>query len=928
MCQFKCKIDLFISILSVKGLFCLLLICFNTSLSAQEKDSIVLASTPSDSVSILKDSIDLTGMASDSISLVSDSIPTDPRSNPNVKYSKDGIEAQIDYSARDSIVYDLNNKKIYLYGDAKVNYTTLSMEASYIIFDMENSEVYAEYTLDSLNKKQGVPNFKDKSQEFDAEKMRFNFKSGKGVIYDVTSKYNDLYILGAKAKFVTGSKTDSLVTDDHVFSSDALFTTCNHPEPHYGIRSKKQKVIPNKLVVVGPSNLEIMGVPTPLWLPFGFFPISDKRRAGLIFPRDYEYSPVWGFGLQGIGYYTPLGDKMDLTVTGDLYFKGTYGIHVTSNYKSIYKHNGSIGLHWSDRIVETRGVNSSTQSFSVRWSHTQDRRAHPTRSFTASVNLQTNNYQSLNQNDANSVLQNSLSSNVSYRKTFPDKPFSLSASANHSQNTSTSAVKIVLPTVDFTTETLLPFKRKDRIGKERWYEKISTRYKAQFKNQISATDSTIFTTEALKDAQFGLSQSASANTSLKLLKFLSVNPNVSYDEVWYMKSLEKTFVENIVIDTTITFSSDSTATNIITEVVSVGDIVDLSNFGFQRFGDFSAGFSVNTQIFGTHLSNEGWLRGLRHVMKPSLSFNYRPKNDLVAREQVKTLTYTDIDGEEVSTSYSIFEDGIFGQPNERGTQANICYELYNIFEGKYFTKKDSTEHKFKIFDNVNFGGRYNMAADSLQFSAISMNATTRLFKGISTLNISASWDPYALDEDGTRIDKFQFDQTGDILRFQGGTARLSTTLSAKQIKDFINRDKKNITDSREDEPPRNIGAYGSLGDLLSGFNLSHQYVLRWEVNNETDTIIVSSHTVNIRGSMQLTDQWNVRVGNIGYDFKNSSLTYPDLTFSRKLHCWEMGLSWQAQRGTYSFYLRVNPSSTLNFIKVPWEKRNVDGFINF
>ncbi len=911
MCQNISKILLFNPRLTLNGLFCLLFVFLLSNVNAQEKDS-----------------ISLSGITSDSISFSNDTIPTNTRDGANVKYSKDAIESQIDYSARDSIVYDLNNKKIYLYGDAKVNYTTLNMEASFIIFDMENSEVYAEYTLDSLNQKEGVPHFKDKDQEFDAEKMRYNFKTGKGVIYDVSSKYNDLYILGAKAKFVTGSKKDSLVSEDHVFSSDALFTTCNHPNPHYGIRSKKQKVIPNKLVVVGPSNLEIMGVPTPLSLPFGFFPISDKRRAGLIFPRDYEYSPVWGFGLQGIGYYTPLSDKMDLTVTGDIYFKGTYGFHVTSNYKSIYKHNGNIGLHWSDRVAETRGVKSNTQSFSIRWSHTQDRRAHPTRSFTASVNLQTNNYQSLNQNDANSVLQNSLSSNVSYRKSFTDKPFSLSASANHSQNTSTNAVKVVLPTIDFTTETLLPFKRKEKIGKERWYEKISMRYKAQFKNQITATDSTIFSSEALEDAQFGLSQNASANTSLKLLKYLSVNPSVTYKEVWYLKSLEKRFEENLQLDSTYLYSSDSTTSSLKVDTLSYGDIVDLNNFGYERFGDFSAGFSINTQVYGTFQSKKGWLRGLRHVMKPSLSFNYKPKNDLVAKEQVKTLTYTDIDGDEVETSYSIFEEGIFGRPSDRGTQASIGYGLNNIFEGKYFTKKDSSEHKFKIFDNVNFSGNYNMAADSMNFSAISMSATTRLFKGISTLNLNASWDPYGLDSEGRQVNDFHFDLTGKLLRFQGGTARLSTTLSARQIEEFVNRDKKDTSAGRAEPAPKNIGEYGSLGELLSGFSLSHQYVLRWEVDNVTDTIVVSSHTVNIRGSMQLTDQWQVRVGNIGYDFKNARLTYPDLTFSRKLHCWEMGLSWQAQRGTYSFYLRVNPSSTLNFIKIPWEKRNVDGFRNF
>ena len=875
---------------------------------------------------------DSTQISADTSLVLSDSIPLFSQPDPNVDISDDALDDQVDYSARDSIVYDLDGKKIFLYGAAQVKYTSLDIKADYIIFDWENNEVYADYSLDSLNQKTGVPEFKDGDQQFSAEKMRYNFKSGKGVIYDVKSTYNDLFILGSKAKFVAGQNSDTTNINDQVFSSDALFTSCDHPEPHYGIRSRKQKVIPNKLVIVGPSNLEIMGVPTPLWLPFGFFPISEKRRAGLVFPSDYEYSPQWGFGLREIGYYTPLGDKLDFTLTGDIYFKGTYGLHLSSNYRNIYKYSGGLRLNWSDRRSETRGIPESVKSFSINWSHNQDPRAHPSRTFSASVNIQTNNYQSLNRNDAESVLQNILSSNISYRKTFEGKPFSLSANANHSQNTRTREVKITLPNVDFVTQTLLPFKRKKRVGPEQWYEKVSMNYKASLRNQYTATDSTLFTNQTLEDAQLGMNQTVSASTSFKLLKYLSLNPSVNYREVWYLKTIDKQFDFSPVIDTINTFNSDSTEMLTTFDTTSLGNVIDLNQFGYQRWGNFNSGFSINTQIFGTYLKNKGFIRGLRHVMKPAISFNYSPASNFVESERIKTLEYENLDGEIETITYSIFENGIFGAPTQQETQANIGYSLNNIFDGKYFSKKDSTVQKFKFFDNLNFTGAYNMAADSLQWSTISMNGTTRLFKGVSTLNINARWDPYAINDEGERINQFQFRRKGQLLRYLGGQARLSTNLSFKQIRDLSRglgkEEGGRNPETKEEETPKKVSDYGSIIDLLEGFSLSHQFVLDWNVSNDTDSIFVRTHTINIRGNMNITDQWSVRVGNIGYDLKNKRLTYPDLSFSRRLHCWEMGLSWQAQRGTYSFYLRVNPSSTLNFIKIPWDKRDVDGFIGF
>ena len=324
----------------------------NGFITAQALDSLDLPDLTNDSISISVDTISVDSLAIDGLSSSQDSTKqSNPRAQnipDGVVISNDAIPAEIGYDARDSIVYDIQDKKIYLYGAASVVYEDLDLKAGYIIVDWEKNEVFAEHTLDSLQKPNEIPAFKNADQNFDAMSMRYNFKSQKGIIYDAKSQYNDLYILGSRAKFLASDK-DSTIQEDHIYSSDALFTTCDHPEPHYGIRSKKQKVIPDKVVVVGPSNLELMGIPTPLVLPFGFFPISDTRTAGLIFPQDYTFSPTWGFGLENIGYYTPINENLDASLTGDIYFNGTYGLHLTTNYKKIYKYTGSLNLNWSER---------------------------------------------------------------------------------------------------------------------------------------------------------------------------------------------------------------------------------------------------------------------------------------------------------------------------------------------------------------------------------------------------------------------------------------------------------------------------------------------------------------------------------------------------------------------------------------------------
>ena len=905
------------STLRISSLICLLFCGW--SMVAQVKDSLPQVVSSLDTLGIDVDSLSLS--ISDSIPLISDSLKNTSLSNipEGVVISSDAIAAEIEYDARDSIVYDILDKKIYLYGEASVVYEDLDLKAGYIIVDWDKNEVFAEHTLDSIQKPAEIPAFKNADQEFDAMSMRYNFKSKKGIIYDAKSQYNDLYILGSRAKFLAAGVDDG--EEDHIYSSNALFTTCDHPEPHYGIRSKKQKVIPNKVVVVGPSNVELMGIPTPLVLPFGFFPISESRRAGLIFPQDFTFSEAWGFGLENIGYYTPINEHLDVSFTGDIYFNGTYGLHLNSNYKKIYKYSGRLSLNWSERKREIRAVPEIEKSFSIQWSHTQDQRAHPTRSLSGSVNIQTNGYQSLNNNDATSVLQNSLSSNINFSKSFSGKPYRFTATAGHSQNTRSNQVTVNLPTAEFKTQNIFPFKRRNRKGKEQWYEKISATYSAKFRNQVTATDTTIFTQETLDNLEFGIEQRISSATSFKLFKYLNVSPNVQYREVWQPYSLDKLYSSSDSITMDTIFNLDSTDFTINVDTTFMENFEDIENFGFNRWNNYSGGVSINTQIFGIWQKEKGWLRGIRHLMKPSVSFSYSPDNLKEERGYFKTLDYEDEFGEAQQVKYGTYEGGIFGSPSQSGTQANISYGLNNIFEAKVLSKKDSTEQKIKIFDNLRFGGSYNIAADSMQWSPLSMNGTTRFLKGLTTLNIAASWNPYVLEEEtGKVINKFHFEETGKILRFVGGRANISTTFSIKKIKDLIKGESSESNTSKTE-------TYGSLTEVFEGFNFRHQFNLNLNVIDSRDTLVVGTHTLSTSGSIQLTNKWNVRVGNVGYDFTTRKLTYPDLSFSRNLHCWETGLSWQPFRGTYSFYLRVNPSSTLNFLKIPYDKRNVDGFRN-
>jgi len=454
--------------------------------------------------------------------------------------SADSIQAEVDYEATDSMIFDVQNNKLFLYGQAKVTYTSVNLEADFIELDWNTNIVRATGLPNSAGVIQGLPQFKDGEQEFTAGEMKYNFSTQKGIVTNVSTTQAGLYVRGERAKFFTAN--DSL-KNDIVCNSGSILTSCDHHDPHFGIRSNKIKVIANKIAVIGPSNLEVMGVPTPLWLPFGFFPVTPDKQTGLIFPSSFDYRPDYGFGLNRVGWYFPINDNINLQLTGDVYFKGTYRLRAESSYAKRYNYRGSFRLEYANLNDENAFAERQRRtSWIINLRHQQDSKAHPSRSLGGSINITTNNAYSDNYNDPASVLNQSYSSNFSYSESFPNQPFNLSLALNHSQNTRTGDVTLLLPKFDFKTNTLYPFQLKSTAAaQDKWFEKFSIRYTGQAQNSIKTTDSLLFDKSTWQNLNYGAKHNVNLSSDYKILKNFNFSPSANYEEIWYFKSLNRTF---------------------------------------------------------------------------------------------------------------------------------------------------------------------------------------------------------------------------------------------------------------------------------------------------------------------------------------------------------------------------------------------------
>ncbi|MDB4655862.1 putative LPS assembly protein LptD [Flavobacteriales bacterium] len=797
--------------------------------------------------------------------------------NLNPKKKGTPLEAEIKYTARDSIRFSVESKKVYLYGEAQINYQDIELKAAYIEIDQETKEVYAEGFIDSTGKKIGMPEFKSGEQQFKAKRMRYNFETEKGKILDVVTQEGEGNLRGEKVK-----KTE----EGYYYIEDGGYTTCDADEPHYLIKAKKLKVMPNDKIVSGPAFLMFEGVYTPLVVPFGWFPNKSGRKSGIIFP-EYGESPSQGFFFRNFGYYFNLGDKMDLAVTGDIYTRGSYGVRLASNYRKRYKFNGNIDIsHNSLRNSQPAFPDYSVQNnFFLKWRHTQDPKARPSTSFSSDVNVGTSsNFQNGLTTNTQDFLTNTFTSSIAFAKRWIGKPYALSVNFSHSQNTQTKIVNVTLPQIAFNVQRIYPFKRKNQIGKQRWYEKIGVSYSLRMENRVSTVDTTFFTRGTLDKMRNGVIQTIPISTSFKALRYFTVSPSVTYNERWFFQRLDRGW-DN---ETQTAFSDTS--------------------YGFYSNRDVNAALNINTTLYGLVQFKKGWIRGIRHVFNPRVGFSYRPK--LAEDER----GYYGENGTFIT--YSRDALSIYGRPPTNNTGA-VTYGFGNTLEMKIRSKKDTITgfKKVKILEAFNVSGSYNLFADSLNLSDIRVSGRTRILERLG-VNFNMNLSPYAQDTNGRAINTWLVNETGKLTRLTTATVALTLNLNGKTRQADYNSDKG--TDA---ELAQINAAKAAYIDFNVPWRLDISYNLT--VNNLASAANRLVQTLQFQGDISLTPKWKVGF-NSGYDFVNNDLSYTSLSIYRDLHCWEFSMTWVpfGVQQMWSFDLKVK-STILQDLKLSRRKDYFD-----
>ncbi len=822
-------------------------------------------------------------------------------STDTLKPKKGKLEDLITRSAKDFNTVNQKTKISRLYNQAKITYQDMVLEAGEIIIDYSKKEVYAKGIVDSTGTYTQRPVFKQGSNIVEPDTIKFNLDTRKSKIWNARTEQQDLRIRAAE----TRKENDSVY-----YMKDAIFTTSKDIDnPEYYFHTRKLKMIPGEKVVVGLTNMVIMDVPTPVGVPFAFFPTTNKSTSGFIVPTFGENNRQ-GYFLQNGGYYFALSDHYDLAVMGDYYTNGSYGLRFESSYGWRYQFRGNVNVRIENLINSERGLPdySKTKIYNIQWSHQQDQKSSPSSRFSASVNLGSSTYfqNSINQMNVSSRMNNTMSSSINYSKTFNSVPqVNMSLTATHTQNTQTQKIDMTLPTLQLSVDRIYPFASRDE-SKKGIIKNINLQYNLNAKNSFSTTDSLFFTPAMFKDARTGAQHSIPLSTNFKVFKYFSIPLSFTYNEVWTMNTIEKQR----------NFETDR-------------DSITQLN-GFDRFGTYTFSTSVGTTIYGTFdFGKDRKFQGLRHTIRPAITYNYTPAFDEYYDEYPIDAMGTTM------AEYTRFEGGLYGAPSNRYA-STLGFTLANSFEGK-FKDRDSTKvepKKVMLLNSLNFATGYDMAADSLKWREVSVTAGTTLMDGKLGINLNAGLDPYALDNANRRIDRFNIDNGGSLFRLTRANLTLNYSFSST---DFSGRAGRN-NQQGERNGGRSDDLFGTdmessrrnsqQDDDDESSNLSGFYSLKipWDIriahsltyNNTSRQNEIVGNSLMVSGNVDLTDKWKVGVST-GYDFVQKGVTFTQFRFERDLLSWRMDFSWVpfGPNNYWGFFIGIK-SSMLQDIK--WEKR--------
>ncbi|WP_339755623.1 putative LPS assembly protein LptD [uncultured Winogradskyella sp.] len=860
-------------------------------------------------------------LVKDSTTVSIDSLQSRPLNTKEIDSTKQDSVKQneflkdvVTYKATDYVSINQKKQKIYLYNEAEVIYQDMEITAGIIVIDYSKNLVYAGRLKDSTGYSQR-PVFKQGTNVIEPDSIIFNTDSKKALVYNSRTEQSGFKVYSP----LTKKENDSVY-----FMKDARFTTAESEEdPEYQFITTKMKLVPGKKVVVGPTYMEIYGVPTPIALPFAFFPMTDKQTSGIIFPSFGEDTGNdRGYFLQNGGYYFAINDYLDLAVLGDYYTNGSYGLRLENNYAVRYKFRGNLSFRYEKLLNSERGFPDFSQStiYNIRWSHNQDAKANPNSRFSASVNLGSSQYyqQSVNQLNQSNFLNNTLSSSVSYSKTFQGEPqVNLSLTATHSQNTNTESINLTLPTMQVTMNRIFPFAPKTGTKKGAIHN-INFQLNTRGEYRINTTDSLFGKSEMFDDALAGMRHSIPITTNFKIFNHFSVSTSANFEETWTLKTIRRFYDQSLQQE------------------------VSIDQSGFDRFLTYNASASIGTTLYGMYnFKSEGKspkIEAIRHVLRPSISYSVTPAFD----QYYETFDIIDADGTTTDqVEYTRFQNSLFGSPGNRYS-SNVGISVGNNIEAKIRSKDSTNTEAEKIFilNNLNFSTSYNIAADSLNWSPVRVSGGTQILDKKMSINFGMTLNPYALDSNNNLINTFNINNGGSLFRLTSANINMGYTLSNDSFSGSESDEDKASAQEAARSGGRTDGLFGKTEDFADrrlsdkdknekdkeDNNEFYNYKIPWNLRlayaaNYTNTKrnnMISSHSLMFSGDIELSPRWSVGASS-GYDFLNKGFTYTQLRFERDLLSWRMNFSWIpfSNRSSWNFFIGIK-SSILKDLK--YDKR--------
>ncbi len=815
-----------------------------------------------------------------------------------LKKSGNVLEHELFKSAKRYQLIDRKNNRIVLYDRARIKYGSIELESGIIVVDNNKNEIYAGRIPDSTGKLTQRPVFREGNTETRNDSIRFNFKTKKAIVWNTYTKEGEISLI---------SKVTKKVNDSVNFFKDLKITTSeDFDDPEYYILAKRGKIVPGKKIVVGASVMYIEDIPTPLILPFGYFPLINKRTSGFIIPTWSENER--GFGLQNTGFYLVLSEYADLLITGDVYTNGSFGLNIGSSYNKRYAYNGRLLFRTEKIILGEPGTPeyNRTGIWNLTWVHNKDPKSNPNFDFSSNVNIGSSKYYraSFNRQNIPNVLNNTFNSSVTFSKRFYFIPASTSISVTHNQNVNTEQMQLNLPEFYFKLDRIYPFAPESGV-KKNFFHRLFFDYKLNASNRIATSDQFFLKKEMWNAARWGIKQQMPLSTNFKLFKYFNFTPSASLRQVTYGQQKIKYW--------------DPAAGN------GNGAVVDSIVQKPVSFLDWNFNVNMNTVLYGIFKFGKGKLKAIRHVLTPSIGFSYTPSLDRHIRYYQASNDPDDL------REYTYFEGGMYGQP---GLTPNslLNFSLSNTFEAK-ITGADGKDKKIALIKNLNLSSYYNFKADSLNLGLIGMSGSIEPVKGLP-LRISGVWDPYAVDSTGKTVNTYAYKAGQGWIRLK--TVRLSTSFSLdnEKIKKILGKNRTNETGpefigettdrkKKNEETTDQAYRYPVKWRVRVSYNLT--YANRKYHPQDERFNPFAPHTLNFDGNIEFSPGWNIGF-NSGYDIVKKDLTYTTLTFRRDLKSWFMTFTWRPLPPYTSWYFYIGiKASVLRDIKYEKRKENISRF---